>query len=50
MEPCELEAVIVVADLNGNPEEACGVFLYGDYHYCGDVGVGYVQCCLGGVN
>lgn len=43
----ELEPVIVVADANSNPEEACQVFFYGHYHYCGDAGVGFVQCCLG---
>lgn len=46
----ELEPVEVVADSNGNPEQACEVFLYGDYHYCGDAGQGYVLCCLGGAN
>jgi len=46
MEP-EIEPVVIVADPSGNPEEACQVFFYGDYHYCGDAGAGLVQCCLG---
>ena len=48
MEP-ELDPVIVAPNPNGNPEEACGVFLYGDYHYCGDAGPGLVLCCPGGI-
>ena len=43
----ELEPVIVVADANASPEEACQVFFYGDYRYCGDAGGGSVLCCLG---
>jgi hypothetical protein len=48
MELCQQEPVIVVADSNASPEEACQVFFDGDYHYCGDAGRGYVLCCLGG--
>jgi hypothetical protein len=43
----EPSPIVVVADPNRNPEEACQVFLYGDYHYCGDAGQGYVLCCPG---
>jgi len=43
----EPSPIVVVADPNRNPEEACQVFFYGDYHYCGDAGQGYVLCCLG---
>jgi hypothetical protein len=44
----ELEPVIVVAVTSASPpEEACHVFFYGDYQYCGDAGGGYVLCCLG---
>ena len=49
MDP-ELEAVVGMPIHNGTPEEACQVFFYGDYHYCGEAGVGFVQCCLGGLN
>ncbi len=45
----ELEPVLVVEDTNGNPEQACQVIFYGDYHYCGDIGAGLVQFCVGGV-
>jgi hypothetical protein len=34
----------VIAEAGG-PEEACHVFFYGTYHYCGDAGPGYVLCC-----
>lgn len=50
MEPLELEPIIVATNLNASPEEACQVFFYGDYHYCGDAGTGLVLCCPGGVN
>ena len=46
----ELEPVVVVEDVNSNPEQACQVIFYGDYHHCGDIGVGLVQCCAGGPN
>ena len=49
MEP-ELEPVIVMPNPNGNSEEACRVLFYGDYHYCGEAGVGFAQCCLGEPN
>ena len=45
MEFLEQDAVIVISGPNGNPEEACQVFFYGEYHYCGDAGFGYVRCC-----
>jgi len=44
---CEQEPVMVVADGNTSPEDACQVFFCGDYHYCGHAGRGYVLCCLG---
>jgi hypothetical protein len=44
----ENETLIVAA--NGSPEQACAVFFYGDYHYCGEAGAGYVLCCPGGLN
>ena len=47
MELCEQEPVVVTPNLNTSPEQACQVFFYGDYHYCGDAGGGYVLCCLG---
>ena len=47
MELCEQETVLVAADPNASPEEACQVFFYGDYHYCGDAGRGFVLCCPG---
>lgn len=40
------EPVVVMSGSNG--ENACQVFFYGDYHYCGDAGFGYVWCCPGG--
>lgn len=43
----EPSPIVVAADPNRNPEEACQVFFYGDYHYCGDAGQGYVLCCPG---
>ena len=43
----EQDPIIVVADSNSRPEEACQVFFYGDYHYCGDAGQGFVLCCPG---
>jgi hypothetical protein len=46
----ELEPVIVVENVSSNPEQACQVIFYGDYHYCGEIGVGLVQCCVGGSN
>lgn len=48
MEPCELEPIVVVPD-TGNTDQACEVFFYGDYHFCGYTSEGLVQCCLGGV-
>jgi len=50
MEPTAVQdPVVVVADLNGNPEQACQVLFCGDYHYCGDAGIGQVQCCPGDI-
>ena len=46
----ELEPVIVVEGAASNAEQACQVMFYGDYHYCGEAGMGFVQCCLGGLN
>ena len=46
----ELDPIVIVPDPNGNSDQACDVFFYGDYHYCGDAGAGFVQCCLGGSN
>jgi hypothetical protein len=48
MERFEQEPVIVMVDSNASPEEACQVFFWGDYHYCGEAGFGYVLCCPGG--
>lgn len=50
MEPFELEPIIIVPDYNGNTDQTCQIFFYGDYHYCGDAGAGLVQCCLGAVS
>ena len=47
MEFSDQDPVIVISGSNGNPEEACQVFFYGEYHYCGDAGAGYVLCCPG---
>jgi hypothetical protein len=47
VEFCEPEAVIVAPNTGVGPEEACQVFFYGDYHYCGDTAEGYVLCCPG---
>ncbi|HEY2844650.1 MAG TPA: hypothetical protein VGJ09_13410 [Bryobacteraceae bacterium] len=47
-EPIQPAPIVVAVDLNSTPEQACQVFFYGDYHYCGDAGGGYVQCCPGG--
>jgi hypothetical protein len=44
MELYEQEPVVVIAEAGG-PEEACHVFFYGAYHYCGDAGPGYILCC-----
>jgi len=41
----ELEPVVMMSGSNG--EDACRVFFYGEYHYCGDAGPGYVWCCPG---
>ena len=41
----ELEPVIIPADSAGQNDQACQVFFWGDYHYCGDAGGGYIQCC-----
>jgi hypothetical protein len=46
----EQEPVIMMPESGGSAEDACGVFFYGDYHYCGDAGGGYVLCCVGGLN
>ena len=44
------EAVIVVDNLNGSPEQACEVLFYGNYHFCGDADAGHVLCCLGDIH
>jgi|KBSMisStandDraft_5_1062788.scaffolds.fasta_scaffold247485_4 hypothetical protein len=45
MEFCEQEPVVMIADAGAGPEDACHVFFYGTYHYCGDAGPGYILCC-----
>ena len=42
-----MEPIMFVTS-DGNPEQACGLIFYGDYHYCGESGGGWVMCCLGG--
>jgi hypothetical protein len=49
MESCEQEPAVVIPEAGANAEEACHVFFYGDYHYCGDAGPGYVLCCPEGL-
>ena len=50
MEPNELDPIVVIPESGGNTDQACQVFFYGDYHFCGYTGDGLVQCCLGGLN
>ncbi len=50
VEFCEPEPVIIAANTGVSPEEACQVFFYGDYHYCGDIAGGYIMCCPGEVS
>ena len=35
---------------DGNPEQACEVFFYSNYHYCGESAGGWGMCCLGELN
>ena len=48
VEPYEPGPLLIAAVAGTSPEQSCEVFFYGDYHYCGDAGGGYVLCCLGG--
>ncbi|HSP67732.1 MAG TPA: hypothetical protein VLN48_08390 [Bryobacteraceae bacterium] len=48
MDVYEPQPMVVMADSNASPEQACQVFFWGDYHYCGDADAGYVLCCPGG--
>jgi hypothetical protein len=46
----EQEPILFIPDTGGGAEEACQVFFYGDYHYCGGAPGGWIQCCLGELN